>query len=69
MDGRAFYTRRGSAAQRAEDQPVLELSFELDVVALQLSRESCLSHARVVFESCLVSCRVRTAQRDIMVRV
>ena len=39
VDGRALYTRRGSAAQRGNGEPVLEMSFELDVVALRLSRE------------------------------
>lgn len=39
VDGRAYYTRRGRAVQRTEDDPALELSFELDVVAVCLSRE------------------------------
>jgi vacuolar protein sorting-associated protein 13A/C len=40
VDGRAFYTRRGGKAARGEGEPVAEAEFQLDVVAISLSRRS-----------------------------
>jgi hypothetical protein len=40
VDGRAVYSRRGRNVQRDEDEPVVEMDFQLDVIAVQLSSEA-----------------------------
>jgi hypothetical protein len=39
VDGRAFYTRRGAKAARGDGEAVAEAEFQLDVIAIGLSRK------------------------------
>ncbi|KAL4443584.1 hypothetical protein ABPG75_011321 [Micractinium tetrahymenae] len=50
VDGRALYTRHGAGMPHKEDEPVVEMDFQLDVVAVRLSQPQYLSYHLLLAE-------------------